>query len=371
MKTKTSPLRLLPYLGLALLIDEVTAQDVSSSSSSLYQSSSAASPPPPPPPAPSTTSSLVPDVETSVVYTTVTSYVVDPGAAQPSSSTSSAYSSTDEVPGAAASTSLTTTVTVDSYLLTTSTSTFITSYYNATTTTTTTSSSSSTIYYTPPTSTPTPSPSSSPSSSWDSSQYTQYTSHDHGPLPSTTTVFALPSSTDASEYLHHVFPPTAAQPTWATGSFYTQLASALYAVDRSFAGRTDYATIVAAISQAGDEDSPQVSESIAKSAWGWAAVTTNGWYQSDVPAPVKTDVAQYVDAWHNAEFSVLDDAQKAEATATGKGGNGGSGSGSGGGKGGGGSGISSSESAPSPGKDGLRMMVGVVAGLLVGVVGLL
>ncbi|KAK7928646.1 hypothetical protein PG985_005644 [Apiospora marii] len=63
-------------------------------------------------------------------------------------------------------------------------------------------------------------------------------------------------STDASEYLHHVFPPTVAQPTWATGSFYSQLASVLYAVDSSFTGRTDYATIVAAISHAGDADSP-------------------------------------------------------------------------------------------------------------------
>ncbi|KAK8067315.1 hypothetical protein PG997_014062 [Apiospora hydei] len=278
MKTTTSSLRLLPYLGLTLLLEEVTAQDVSTSSLAAT------------------------DVETSVVYTTVTSYIVDPGAAQPSSSTSSLYSAAD------VSASLTATVTVDSYLpTTTSTSTFLTSYYDETTST---SSTSSTIYYTPPT--------SSPSSSWESSQYTQYTSHDHGgggppSSTTTTTVFALPPSTDASAYLHHVFPTSAAQPTWATGSFYTQLASALYAVDRSFAGRADYATIVAAISRAGDADSPS-------SAWGWAAVTTNGWYQSDVPQPVQSDVSQYVGAWRDAEFSVLGDAQKAEATATGKGG---------------------------------------------------
>ncbi|KAK7965808.1 uncharacterized protein PG986_000085 [Apiospora aurea] len=247
------------------------------------------------------------DVQTSVVYTTVTSHTVEPGAAQPSSSTSSLYSAVD------VSASLTTTVT--------------------------------SIH-------PTriPRPRRAPSST------------------TTTTVFALPASTDASAYLHHVFPSSAAQPTWATGSFYTQLASALYAVDRSFAGRADYATILAAISRAGDADSPQVSASIASSAWGWAAVTTNGWYQSDVPPPVQSDVSQYVGAWRDAEFSVLGDAQKAEATATGKGG---SGSGSGGGKGSGGGSVSSSEGYPNTGRDGMRMMAGVVAGLLVGVIGLL
>lgn len=378
MKTTLS-LRLLPYLGLTLLLEDAAAQDVSSSSIISYQTSSIAvsspgdgssyvSPssadaaaatsstlPPPPPPPPASTTSQIPDVVTSVAYVTVTTYVVDPGAATPSSSVTSADL----------------TVTVDSYLPE-SASTLVTQYVNGTSTSTTTiwwtpSSSSSTVWWTP-------SPSStwtSIVSSWDSQGHSQYTSHDHGPPSptSTTTVFALPQSTDASAYLHHVFPPSAAQPTWATGSFYTQLASALYAVDRSFAGRTDYATIVAAISQAGDDSgSPQVSESIAQSAWGWAAVTSNSWYQSDVPAPVKTDVAQYIDAWHNAEYSVLDEAQKAEATPTGKSAGGG-GSGSSGGKGGGGGDAAASEAAP--GKDGLRVMVVVVTSLLVGVIGLL
>ncbi|KAK8855032.1 hypothetical protein PGQ11_010944 [Apiospora arundinis] len=367
----TSSLRLLPYLGLTLLLEKAAAQDVSSSSSYISPSDAAAAttsstPPPPPPPPPATTSSQIPEtVVTSVAYVTVTSYIVDPGAATPSSS-------------------LDLTVTVDSYLPE-STS---TQYYNGTSTSTSTiwwtpSSSSSTVWWTPsPSSSFTTSTTtwdgSNPGqgqgqSSWDSQQHSQYTSHDHGPPSptSTTTVFALPQSTDASEYLHHVFPPTAAQPTWATGTFYTQLASALYAVDRSFAGRDDYATIVAAISQAGDADSPQVSASIAQSAWGWAAVTTNGWYQSDVPAPVKTDVAQYIDAWHNAEYSVLDDAQRAEATATGRSGGGGSSNGGKGGGGAGGGGVSSSEGASHRGRGGVRIMVGVVAGLLVGTIGLL
>ncbi|KAK6843996.1 hypothetical protein PG987_004856 [Apiospora arundinis] len=310
-----------------------------------------------------------------VAYVTVTSYIVDPGAATASSSVDP-----------------TLTITVDSYKPE-STSTWVTQYYNGTPSSTSTSTiwwipspSSSIVWWTPsasPSSTSTwgnsnpgqsqgqgqgqggsPSQQQPPStwilaSSWDS-QHSQYTSHNHSPPSptSTTTIFAIPQSTDASEYLHHAFPPTAAQPTWATGSFYTQLASALYAVDRSFTGRTGYATIVAAISHAGDADSPQVSASIAQSAWGWAAVATNGWYQSDVPASVKTDVAQYINAWHDAEFSVLDGAQKAEATATGKSGDGGGG-------------VASSEGASLPGKDGSRVMVVLVAGLFVGVIGLL
>lgn len=293
------------------------------------------------------------------------------GGAADSSTTSSVY---DDVSAAAASVSPTTTLTVDSYLPSSST-TLVTQYYNDTTT-----SSTSTIWYTPPTSTSTTiwyTPDASSPTSWQQATWTstwdgQHSSHDHGPPPSTTTVLALPSSTDASAYLRHVFPPSAAQPTWATGAFYTQLASALYAVDRSFAGRADYATIVAAISRAGDADSPQVSASLAASAWGWAAVTTNGWYQSDVPAPVQTDVARYVGAWHDAEFSVLSDAQRAEATETGRSGGGGGHSGSGGK--GGGDGSSSPASSGSPatsGKIGARVMVGVVAGLLVGVIGLL
>ena len=49
-----------------------------------------------------------------------------------------------------------------------------------------------------------------------------------------------------------MFPATVPQPTWATGRYYTELASALYAVDRSFDGRADFPTIVAAIYSAGE-----------------------------------------------------------------------------------------------------------------------
>ncbi|KAK7955261.1 hypothetical protein PG988_015955 [Apiospora saccharicola] len=357
MKTTTSPLRLLPYLGLTLLLEEATAQDPSSSSSvsldtssyiyvpttSSDQAAAAAAatssttpppPPPPPPPASTTSTSPDPDVATSVVYTTVTSYVVAGGAANPpSSTTSSAY---DGVSADAASVSLTTTVTVDSYLPSTSTSTTLRHHQHH-------------LVY----------PAFFLALDLGDNMDIDLGRPTLKPRPRRSPALdddrLRPALLDRRVRVSAPrLPPTAAQPTWATGSFYTQLASALYAVDKSFAGRSDYATIVAAISHAGDADSPQVSASIASSAWGWAAVTTNGWFQSDVPAPVQTDVARYVDAWHDAEFSVLSDAQKAEATETGKSGGGGRGRGriwvrrkGGGGGGDGGGGASSSGGCPS------------------------
>ena len=50
---------------------------------------------------------------------------------------------------------------------------------------------------------------------------------------------------------------------------------------------------------------PTVSASLAASAWGWAQVTTNAWYQTAVPAPCRDEVADYIDAWHAAENRVL------------------------------------------------------------------
>ncbi|KAK8048004.1 hypothetical protein PG996_016068 [Apiospora saccharicola] len=274
MKTTTSPLRLLPYLGLTLLLEEATAQDPSSSSSvsldtssyiyvpttSSDQAAAAAAatssttpppPPPPPPPASTTSTSPDPDVATSVVYTTVTSYVVAGGAADPpSSTTSSAY---DGVSADAASRHHQHHLVYPAFFLALDLG------------------DNMDIDLGRPTLKPRPRRS-----------------------PALDDDRLRPALLDRRVRVSAPrLPPTAAQPTWATGSFYTQLASALYAVDKSFAGRSDYATIVAAISHAGDADSPQVSASIASSAWGWAAVTTNGWFQSDVPAPVQTDVARY------------------------------------------------------------------------------
>lgn len=82
------------------------------------------------------------------------------------------------------------------------------------------------------------------------------------------------------------------------------LASALYSVDRSWVQRKDYQTIVSAIEGAADSAGDQVSASVESSAWGWGVITTNSWYQKDVPTAVQTDVLEYNSAWHSAASSV-------------------------------------------------------------------
>ncbi|KAH6658712.1 hypothetical protein BKA67DRAFT_558811 [Truncatella angustata] len=129
---------------------------------------------------------------------------------------------------------------------------------------------------------------------------------------SSATPITLPTSTDAAQYLSFAFPAAAPQPTWATGQYYTMLASVLYSVDRSFALRSDYQTIISAIESAADNAGSEVSASVEASAWGWGVVTTNAWYQTRVPEPLQTEVLDYNNAWHSAASSV-----QALATATG------------------------------------------------------
>ncbi|KAI0155544.1 hypothetical protein BJ166DRAFT_593758 [Pestalotiopsis sp. NC0098] len=118
------------------------------------------------------------------------------------------------------------------------------------------------------------------------------------------THMTLPVSTDASSYLAFAFPSGAPQPTWATGEYYTMLASAIYSVDRSFIQQPDYQTILSAIESAADQAGDQVSASVESSAWGWGAVTTNDWYQSAVPTALQSDVLEYNSAWYSAVSSV-------------------------------------------------------------------
>lgn len=115
---------------------------------------------------------------------------------------------------------------------------------------------------------------------------------------------ALPDYTDASKYLSYAFPTNVPQPTWATGSYYTMLATALYSVDKSFVERSDYTQILTAIQSAGQRVGGQVSASVDESAWGWGIVTTNTWYQTEVPESLQTEVVEYNSAWHSAASSV-------------------------------------------------------------------
>ncbi|KAL1866023.1 hypothetical protein Daus18300_006924 [Diaporthe australafricana] len=122
---------------------------------------------------------------------------------------------------------------------------------------------------------------------------------------------SLPKSTDASSFLSEVYDGEAT-PTWATGKYATTLASALYSAQTSFAMRSDYRDIVDAIWSAAEQDGgSSVVESLSASYWNWAAVTTNPWFQDNVPKALQTAVGDYDDTWESVFTSV-----EAKATAT-------------------------------------------------------
>lgn len=129
----------------------------------------------------------------------------------------------------------------------------------------------------------------------------------------TTSTTAIPKSTDASSFLSEELTTV---PTWATGKYATTLASALYSVATSFAESDEYTSIIDAIySAAAKESDKQATEIVASleaSGWDWGAITTNGWYTSNVPKSYQTAVQKYDSAWDSAYTSV-----EAKAVATG------------------------------------------------------
>lgn len=126
----------------------------------------------------------------------------------------------------------------------------------------------------------------------------------------TTDTTAIPSSTDASSYLHDALSST---PTWATGKYATSLATALYSVETSFVDRSDYTSIVDAIwSAAAKDGGDAVVASLSASYWNWGDITTDAWYTKNVPGALQTEVLQYDSAWESAFTKV-----EAKATATG------------------------------------------------------
>lgn len=126
----------------------------------------------------------------------------------------------------------------------------------------------------------------------------------------TSTTEAVPSSTDASSYLKDALSST---PTWATGKYVTSLATALYSVETSFVGRDDYTSIINAIWSAASKDGgDEVVASLSASYWNWGDITTDGWYTSNVPKALQTEVLEYDSAWESAITKV-----EAKATATG------------------------------------------------------
>lgn len=126
--------------------------------------------------------------------------------------------------------------------------------------------------------------------------------------PASTTL-NLPASTDASSYLGNVLGGTT--PTWATGAYATSLATALYSIETSFADRSDYISIVNALYSAASKDHEAGAVATLHQGLVPLAVTSEGWFTSNVPAALQTEVVNYANAWEDAFTSV-----EAKATAT-------------------------------------------------------
>ncbi|ROV88914.1 hypothetical protein VSDG_08932 [Cytospora chrysosperma] len=123
---------------------------------------------------------------------------------------------------------------------------------------------------------------------------------------------SIPKSTDASSFLSDLWSGQTATPTWATGKYATKLATALYSVETSFAGRDDYRSIIDSIWSAAEKDGgSKVVESMSSSYWDWSGVTTNDWYQDNMPKAYQTAVAKFDEDMDSAFTSV-----EAEVTAT-------------------------------------------------------
>lgn len=76
--------------------------------------------------------------------------------------------------------------------------------------------------------------------------------------------------------------------------------------------RDDYRSIINAIWSAAEKDGgSRVVESMSSSYWDWSGVTTNDWYQDNVPKTYQTAVVQFDEAMDSAFTSV-----EAKATAT-------------------------------------------------------
>ncbi|KAK3374688.1 hypothetical protein B0H63DRAFT_512771 [Podospora didyma] len=115
-----------------------------------------------------------------------------------------------------------------------------------------------------------------------------------------------PTSTDAAEFVSWAFSPTPV-PATITGAKLTTLASALYPVVTSWFNNprlsSDFEALTAAASKAIDPEAALSSLEVED--LDLSALTTNAWYQINVPADVKTDISIYNSAWDSVTASVL------------------------------------------------------------------
>lgn len=125
----------------------------------------------------------------------------------------------------------------------------------------------------------------------------------------TSTTSSLPASTDASSYLNNVV--NGPIPTWATGAYATSLATALYSVETSFIDRSDYTAIMTALYSAVSKGNAAADLAYLHKSQLPLDITSQGWFTSNVPKALQTEVADYAVAWEKAITSI-----EAKATAT-------------------------------------------------------
>ncbi|EGX94085.1 hypothetical protein CCM_02356 [Cordyceps militaris CM01] len=105
----------------------------------------------------------------------------------------------------------------------------------------------------------------------------------------------LPDSVPASAVLATV----TGLPASVSGKQYTSLASALYAVDKSFYNDQQYTTVAAHMwsAAARASDSEKVVPSLALSTWVWNSITSAAWYDKNMPGEDKKRVSAFLSAW--------------------------------------------------------------------------
>ncbi|KAK3332743.1 hypothetical protein B0T19DRAFT_110647 [Cercophora scortea] len=112
-----------------------------------------------------------------------------------------------------------------------------------------------------------------------------------------TSDFTLPETTDVPAFLSSIF--TGNVPTVLTGAVATSVVSSLYSLEKSWATHSLQSSGNAAIWSAAGKapDASSVEASLSASGYDYGAITTNAWYQDNVPADIKSDIASYNSAW--------------------------------------------------------------------------
>jgi len=128
-------------------------------------------------------------------------------------------------------------------------------------------------------------------------------------------VEAQPTSKDALEVLSPYFWGTIPPSVTSDMAFATSFASAVYSVDYEFYvehGKEALPALWSAAAQA--TNGPEVVESMQKTGFDMGSITTNDWYQENVPADVKTVIDEYVGEQRSVQSEFFGESVPAETS---------------------------------------------------------